>query len=73
MVVERIDFDKLFGWASAGGEPIPAAQEGKSPPVPAPALTGSPFELSLIAGQFIFFGLLEPVSARTKRRETLAG
>lgn len=54
-LVERIDFDKLFGWASAGGEPILAEQEGKSPPVPAPAPTGSPFELSLIAGQFIFF------------------
>lgn len=54
-VVERIDFDKIFGWAIAGGEPIPAEQEGKSPPVPAPAPAGSPFELSLIAGQFIFF------------------
>lgn len=52
-LVERIDFDKLFGWSSAAGEPV--ATDGKTPPVPAPAPAGSPFELSLIAGQFIFF------------------
>ncbi len=51
-LVERFDFDKLFGWNSAGGEPV---ADGKgAPPPPQPAPTGSPFELSLIAGQFIF-------------------
>jgi len=34
-LVERIDFDKLFGWNSAG-EPVSYSKEGKTPP-PAPA------------------------------------
>jgi hypothetical protein len=52
-LVERIDFDKLFNWN--GGEPSAGySKDGKTaPPGPAPA-SGSPFELSLIAGQFIF-------------------
>jgi hypothetical protein len=50
-LVERIDFDKLFGWNSAGE---PAGKEGKTP-LPAPARHPSAFELSLIAGQFIFY------------------
>ena len=33
-LVERIDFDKLFGWNSAGG-PVSYSKEGKTPP-PAP-------------------------------------
>jgi Putative porin len=52
-LVERIDFDKLFGWNSAG-EPVTYSKEGKTPP-PAPAKKHSAFELSLIAGQFIFY------------------
>ncbi|HXO97115.1 MAG TPA: putative porin [Chthoniobacterales bacterium] len=52
-LVERIDFDKLFGWNSAG-EPVGYSKEGKTPP-PAPAKHPSVFELSLIAGQFIFY------------------
>jgi hypothetical protein len=52
-LVERIDFDKLFGWNSAG-EPAGYSKEGKTPP-PAPAKHPSAFELSLIAGQFIFY------------------
>ena len=52
-LVERIDFDKLFGWNSAG-EPVSYGKEGKTPP-PAPAKHPSVFELSLIAGQFIFY------------------
>jgi Putative porin len=52
-LVERIDFDKLFGWNSAG-EPVGYSKEGKAPP-PAPARHPSVFELSLIAGQFIFY------------------
>jgi Putative porin len=52
-LVERIDFDKLFGWNSAG-EPVSYSKEGKAPP-PAPARHPSVFELSLIAGQFIFY------------------
>jgi len=52
-LVERIDFDKLFGWNSAG-EPVTYSKEGKTPP-PAPAKHPSVFELSLIAGQFIFY------------------
>jgi len=52
-LVERIDFDKLFGWNSAG-EPVGYNKEGKTPP-PAPARHPSVFELSLIAGQFIFY------------------
>src|ERR1700730_3411620 len=52
-LVERTDFDKLFGWNSAG-EPVGYSKEGKAPP-PAPARHPSVFELSLIAGQFIFY------------------
>jgi hypothetical protein len=52
-IVERIDFHSLFGWGS-GGEPAGYSKEGKTPP-PAPAPRVNPFELSLIAGQFIFF------------------
>jgi hypothetical protein len=53
-LVERIDFDKLFGW-NAAGEPAGYSKEGKAPPPPAPAKSKSAFELSLIAGQFIFY------------------
>jgi hypothetical protein len=52
-IVERIDFHRLFGWGS-GGEPAGYSKEGKAPP-PAPAPSGFPLELSLIAGQFIFY------------------
>lgn len=59
-IVERVDFHRLFGWSSggeataSGGEPAGYSKEGKTPP-PAPAPSGFPLELSLIAGQFIFF------------------
>ena len=53
-LVERIDFHSLFGWG-AGGEPVGYSKEGKTPPPPAPAPSGFPLELSLIAGQFIFY------------------
>jgi hypothetical protein len=52
-LVERFDFHRLFGWIS-GGEPVGYSKEGKAPPPP-PAQGGFPFELSLIAGQFIFY------------------
>ena len=52
-IVERIDFHSLFGWGAAG-EPAGYSKEGKEPP-PAPAPAFNPFELSLIAGQFIFY------------------
>jgi hypothetical protein len=53
-LVERIDFDKLFGWNS-GGEPVTYSKDGKTPPPPPPAKKNSAFELSLIAAQFIFY------------------
>jgi len=52
-LVERIDFHSLFGWGSPG-EPAGYSKEGKAPP-PAPAPSVNPVELSLIAGQFIFY------------------
>jgi polyhydroxyalkanoate synthesis regulator phasin len=52
-LVERIDFHRLFGWMS-GGEPAGYSKEGKTPPPPPPP-GGFPLELSLIAGQFIFY------------------
>src|SRR5258708_10528001 len=52
-LVERIDFDQLLGWNSAG-EPVSYCKEGKAPP-PAPAKHHGAFELALIAGQFIFY------------------
>ena len=51
-LVERIDFDQLFGWNSAG-EPVSYSKEGKAPP-PVKKSHGA-FELALIAGQFIFY------------------
>src|SRR6202048_1564242 len=51
-LVERIDFDQLFGWNSAG-EPVSYSKEGKAPP-PVKKSHGA-FEFSLIAGQFIFY------------------
>ncbi len=51
-LVERIDFDQLFGWNSAG-EPVSYSKEGKAPP-PVKKSHGT-FELALIAGQFIFY------------------
>jgi hypothetical protein len=61
-VVERVDFHKLFGWGSseptsASSVPAGYSKDGKTvapPPAPAPS-SGSPFELSLVAGQFVFF------------------
>jgi Putative porin len=50
-LVERIDFHKLFGW-EASGEPA-VGKETVTPPPSAPPK--SAFELSLIAGQFIFY------------------
>jgi hypothetical protein len=52
-LVERIDFDQLFGWNSAG-EPVSYSKEGKTPPPPVKKSHGA-FELALIAGQFIFY------------------
>jgi hypothetical protein len=52
-IVERVDFHRLFGW-DAGGEPAGYSKEGKTPP-PAPAPSGIPIDVSLIAGQFIFY------------------
>ena len=52
-LVERIDFHSLFGWG-APGEPAGYSKEGKAP-APAPAPSVNPVELSLIAGQFIFY------------------
>jgi hypothetical protein len=52
-IIERVDFHALFGWGSMG-EPAGYSKEGKEAP-PAPEKPFNPFELSLIAGQFIFF------------------
>ena len=52
-IVERVDFHRLFGW-DAGGEPAGYSKEGKTPP-PAPVPSGIPIDVSLIAGQFIYF------------------
>jgi hypothetical protein len=52
-LVERIDFDQLLGWNSAG-EPVSYSKEGKAPPPSARKNRGA-FELALIAGQFIFY------------------
>jgi hypothetical protein len=61
-IVERVDFHKLFGWGSTAStppssEPAGYSKDGKTAPPPPPAApsSGSPFELSLIAGQFVFF------------------
>jgi len=48
VLVERVDFDKLFNMTF--GEPI--AAEGKAPAPPPPP--GNSLQLSLIAGQFVF-------------------
>lgn len=64
-LVERVDFHRLFGWTSPSHEPAPAAgfsKEGKAAPPPAPAPPYYPFELSLIAGQYIFFDNNEDLS-----------
>lgn len=63
-LVERADFHKLFNWTSSGSEP-PAtsySKEGKAAPPPPPAAPYYPVELSLIAGQFIFFDNNEDAS-----------
>jgi polyhydroxyalkanoate synthesis regulator phasin len=52
-LVERIDFHSLLGWG-APGEPAGYSKEGKAP-APAPTPSVNPVELSLIAGQFIFY------------------
>jgi Putative porin len=52
-LVERIDFNQIFGWNSAG-EPVSYSREGKAPPPARPKPSGA-FELALIAGQFIFY------------------
>jgi hypothetical protein len=52
-LVERIDFHALFGWG-AMGEPAGYSKEGKTP-APPPAPSVNPLELSLVAGQFIFY------------------
>jgi Putative porin len=61
-IVERVDFHKLFGWGSTAStppssEPAGYSKDGKTAPPPPPAApsSASPFELSLIAGQFVFF------------------
>ncbi len=53
-LVERIDFHKLFN-LSFGEAPGLAKDEGKAPVAPAPAGPKNALELSLIAGQFIFY------------------
>jgi polyhydroxyalkanoate synthesis regulator phasin len=55
-LAERLDFAKLFGWSAAGEEWGGYSKEGKGAPPPAPApKPQSSFELSLIAGQFVFY------------------
>jgi hypothetical protein len=62
-LVERIDFDKVFHWTSAGGEPVGSSgKDGKSAPSPPAAARPFPLELSLIAGQYIFFDNNEDAS-----------
>jgi Putative porin len=50
-LVERIDFHKFFNMTF--GEPG-LSKEGKAPVAPPPPAPGNAFELSLIAGQFVF-------------------
>jgi hypothetical protein len=50
-LVERIDFHKFFNMTF--GEPS-LSKEGKAPVAPPPPAPGNAFELSLIAGQFVF-------------------
>ena len=52
-LVERVDFHRLFAQGSAG-DPAGDSKKSKTPPPPKSA-DGFPLELSLIAGQFIFF------------------
>jgi hypothetical protein len=53
-LVERIDFHKFFNITF--GEPVTGySKEGKAPPPPAAPASGNTLEVSLIAGQFIFF------------------
>jgi hypothetical protein len=58
-LVEKVELHKLFGWGS-GGETVGYSKEGKAPPPP-PEEPPSPlkFELSFIAGQYIFDDNLE--------------
>jgi hypothetical protein len=53
-LVERIDFHALFGWGSMG-EPAGYSKDGKTPPPAPPGQSVNPVDLSLIAGQFIFY------------------
>ena len=53
-LVERIDFHALFGWGSMG-EPTGYSKDGKTPPPAPPGQSVNPVDLSLIAGQFIFY------------------
>ena len=60
-LVERLDFHKFFdlsfGRAAAGPAPSGEGKDGKAPAAPPPPAGPAPngLELSLIAGQFIFF------------------
>jgi len=51
-LVERVDFHKFFNMSF--GEPAGYSKEGKAEAPPPPAPAGNAFELSLIAGQFVF-------------------
>jgi len=53
-LVERIDFHSLFGWGSMG-EPTGYSKDGKTPPPAPPGQSVNPVDLSLIAGQFIYY------------------
>lgn len=53
-LVERIDFHALFGWGSMG-EPAGYSKDGKTPPAAPPGQSVNPVDLSLIAGQFIYY------------------
>jgi polyhydroxyalkanoate synthesis regulator phasin len=56
-LVERFDFDKLFGWNGGnGGEPVADYSKVGKEPTPTPAAPKpDKFELALIAGQFVFY------------------
>jgi hypothetical protein len=61
-LVERFDFHRLFGWTSSTREPASYSKDGKAAPPPPPAPAFYPLELSLIAGQYIFFDNNEDLS-----------
>lgn len=62
-LVERVDFHKLFNLSFGEAGPSP---DGKAPVAPAPEKPRSSLEVSLVAGQFIFYDNNESNAVTTK-------